>query len=148
MKIPASLQKDAASYGGEHKTERISASALIPVGGDNFYNMRGPEDLEMLKMSNPNIGFHEQTRRLFGVKEDTKAGLFEAGASQVRSPRSSILLGFSDGARVRDTKKKKKGIIIETNVGYSKKKRIPAHRVSDKNGNTWFAKESDLDLLG
>ena len=54
---------------------------------------------------------------------------------------------FSRGAEVRDVKERRKGIIIQASVGYTKKSRTPVHRVADKHGDVWLAKEKNLELL-
>ena len=54
---------------------------------------------------------------------------------------------FEVGARVMHRESGKRLTIIKANAGYTNKSHTPAHRVADREGNTWVVPETKLKLI-
>jgi hypothetical protein len=120
----------------DHKPVPIDSSALIKVGGTNFFNMRSVRDLQAAMSEAP----PESSVGLFGnIRMDT----------DVSSPvlkLNGTKKEFVKGASVFDKKKGKKATIILASAGYTKHSKVTVHRVADKKGDSWLAVETDLTL--
>src|SRR5258708_7613578 len=129
--------------GKDWQPEKVSASSLIPVGGTNFANMNSVSQLNSLQDLAP--GFHRAT--LDALKASGKVREDPLQVEHVTVRPSRILKNFGHGARVKDSKEGRKGVIIHANAGYTKQKHTPVHRVADSKGKSWLAKETDLKLI-
>jgi hypothetical protein len=124
------------------------------IGGDCFANMQSAAALDQLCASNPNAAYHNQiTERIkmrARILAEKKAGIRRPRREEAFEPapaRRIVHASFSMGATVKDLKTRRKGIIIKANAGYTAKSHKPVHRISDSDGNMWYAKEKDLKLL-
>lgn len=125
---------------------RVGRSSLIPVGGRNFYNMHAVEDLDTLERD-PAANWHRGLMQGLKASGKVRDDSVMEEATRVRVVPDHRNRKISRGANVKDRKTRRKGIIIAAAVGYTKKSKTPVHRVADKNGNSWLAKQSDLELL-
>lgn len=125
----------------DHKTVPVSPSALIPLGGKNFSNMRSVQDLRSLQASASGMhGAMDPTSRL---KKDTEVSSVVIPARQQMKTAKK----FANGVIVQDKRMRRKGTIIQASAGHTKKTKTPVHQLADREGNAWLAKESDLDVL-
>lgn len=154
MKLPDGLQADAATYKGREVNGRVVAEVIPPSSliqiqdATNFASMKTVDDLENAKMRNPAAGWHEAVRRAFQWQNDDPQGLFEAKVTTLaKSRKVGNIQAFVPGTRVKDIKHRRKGIIIQANAGYTKKRKRPVHLVVDREGDAWYAKQSDLKCL-
>jgi hypothetical protein len=122
---------------------RCSPSDLIPVNGNCFANMSDVAQLQSLEASAPS--FHRRVVDALKASGKVRGEDVLENATVIRDPRPRKKFGI--GARVRDVEKGRKGIIIHASAGYTKKKHTPVHKVADKNGNIWLAKQTNLELI-
>lgn len=133
----------------EHKAVPVPPSALIPVGGTNFASMTDISQLQQLESSAP--AFHRNILHALKasgkIRGDTAQISDEqlVGAVQERSKPRTIKCG--KGSVVIDSVQRRKGTIVKLNAGYTKVTHTPVHRVCDKNGDVWLAKETNLKVL-
>lgn len=130
----------------EWKAVPVSSSELIRLGGTNFFNMQSVQDLQTVESTAP--AFH--TRVLNALKASGKVrddGTHYDATLPIHAPINRQMNNFGRGARVYDRTKSVKCTIIHANAGYTRKTRTPVHRVADRSGDTWLAKESELKLL-
>ena len=129
--------------GDDWKAEKVSSSALIPVGGTNFASMNDASQIDTLRMTAP--GIHHSLDR--AIKASGKH-IEELAVPQ----QERILLpvkrkaSFGVGTRVINAKGRKL-TIIQANAGYTKKTRTPVHKLADTNGNIYLEKETDLKSI-
>ncbi len=130
----------------EWKAERVDSSSLIQVGGTNFFNMRGVQELQSLEASAPAL----HRRMLAALKASGKVrddGTHETEylPSHASAQRSKI--GFGNGARVFDLKRRVKVTIIYAKAGYTKKTKTPVHRVANRDGESWLVRQDEIKLI-
>lgn len=126
----------------EHKPESVSPSALIQVGGTNFASMRDSSQLASLEASAP--AFHRQV--LNAIKGSGKVRDTEVAETMFASVKK-LSNKITNGVTVKDNVRKTKGIVIQAKAGYTKKSKTPVHRIADRQGNSWLAKETDLKII-
>jgi hypothetical protein len=129
----------------EHKAVPVSPSALIPVGGSNFFNMHDVNDLNTLIAQAPPD--HQMLNRaiiaqgkIHGTAQDAEQAIT---GRIIQRPK---LTTFKKGAIAR-TSDGKKVTIIKANASYTRKTHAPVHRVADGRGKVWLEKQTDLELL-
>lgn len=129
----------------EWKPEPVAPSSLIQVGGTTFSSMRSAADLASAEASAPT--WHRAALNAIKaqgkVREETQ---FTEDGQTVIIPRRPKAI-FCTGARAIDRTYRKKVTIIQCKAGYTKKTKTPVHKVVDKAGNVWLAKQTDLELL-
>ena len=126
----------------ETKAVPVSPSALIPVGGSNFFNMQNVSDLQSLEAQAP--PFHQAINRAIIASGKAREEDYQPEHVTVRQPKAIPTFGVGAQARTREGKRV---TIIQASAGYTKKTRTPVHKVADKRGNVWLEKESNLDLM-
>jgi hypothetical protein len=130
--------------GAGYKVERVAAP---PVRGNCFAAMQSASELDMMMASAPEDHrlITEKIKRMGKVRDDSSG----PGAEVIVTKRKvkAQVFDFGFGAMVKDTKERRKGIIIRANAGYTAKSHKPVHQVQDVKGNSWYAKESDLKLI-
>jgi len=138
------IPEGAGAVGQGFKPERTSPPPLR--ASSCFASMQSVADLDMACASAP--GDHQII--LERIKRMGKARA--QGNGEVRTkPKRTITLeatrtnGFSTGATVRD-REGRKGIIIHANAARTQSGK-PVHRIADKRGRSWLAKQSHLTLL-
>jgi hypothetical protein len=129
----------------ENKPVPVSSSALIPVGGRNFASMTDASQLDSLKASAP--AFHNAIDRALKVQGKVRDmdSIQEIKSKQYYTPKRVEPKGFVTGAPVIDNEGRKL-TIIHASAGHTKKTHTPVHRVVNKRGESWLAKETDLSL--
>lgn len=127
------------------KPEHVSSSSLIQLEGTNFQNMHSVDDLRSIQAGASSVHRAWDAPVTGGKVSDG----YDPPPRRVNfvSPVRIKTMIFSSGAKVQDNKKDKKGVIIQMNAGYTQRTHTPVHRVADKQGNSWLAKQTDLDLL-
>lgn len=128
------------------KPERVSAPPCR--ASTCFANMRSAADLPLSPASHD-----EMTRRIVaaGKIRSSQRSESEYGSDYV-PPRQVVARAekrnsFARGTKVRDVNTGRKGVIIQASAGHTKKTKTPVHRVSDKYGNSWLARQDDLITL-
>lgn len=128
----------------ENKAVPVSPSALIPVGGSNFFNMQDLDQLRSMEASAPAWHGNSVRNMIANGKvreENNNPEHLITGRAQAKD-----LPTFGIGSRVRN-KEGKKATIIQAVAGYTKKTNTPVHKVSDKKGNIWLEKQTNLELI-
>jgi len=151
---------DGAGVG--YKLERVPAP---PVPSNTFASMNSVEDLSTMVKMNPAAGLHNAAtrtiiahgkvrgdqRRIMEEGEFLSEPEFEIPVMSPPRPQSRIVKAqrvnkqkFTRGMEVKDVSVRRRGVIIQCSVGYTKKSRTPVHRVCDSNGDVWLAREDNL----
>lgn len=137
---------EAGAVGPDFKPERVTAPA---IGGMCFQNMRSLDDLKAACSTAP--ATHQQAMD-WVISHGKKRGDFEPPRRVEKpQPRAQVTISaarsFTRGRYCKDKVSQRKGIIIHANAGYTRKTNQPVHKLADKNGNSWLAKQKDLILL-
>src|SRR4051812_42131814 len=119
----------------EWKAVQCTPNSLIQLNGvTNFASMRSAQELSTLEATAP--AFHHR------VLSALKAGGKVRAEENIQPQRSYetrgqvIKASFRQGASVKDTKEKRKGVVIQAAAGYTKKSHTPVHRIADNKGNS------------
>lgn len=130
----------------EHKAEPISSSALIRVGGTNIASMNSVNDLIAVEMTAPPVHrSYVNALKASGKVKDSDLIASSLASSSAQHVQVKSIKTYSRGSSVVN-KEGKKLTIIEASAGHTKKTKTPVHRVSDRKGNTWLEKETDLTI--
>lgn len=129
----------------DHKSEPVSPSALIKVGGNNFFNMTDASGIDSLRAAAP--AFHHNIDN--ALKASGKVRMEDpivAAAQRGYVPVRQQIKRFKTGAPVIHVETGRKLTIIHASVGHTKKTHTPVHKCADKDGNVWDISESKLKL--
>lgn len=128
--------------GQGYKVERVPPP---PTRGNCFANMQSVSDLEMMCSAAPEDHrlITERLKQMGKVRGEERMGV----RSSVKAHSASRVATFSRGATVKDLERKKRGIIIQANAGYTVKTHKPVHKLADEDGNVWLQKEKHLKLI-
>jgi hypothetical protein len=128
--------------GAGYKVERVPAP---PARGNCFANMQSAADLDMMCSSAPEDHrlITERLKQMGKVRGEEKMGMRPRVITSVKARTS----GFGNGATVKDLERRKRGIIIKANAGYTAKSHKPVHKIADEDGNVWYQKEKHLKII-
>lgn len=125
--------------------ERVDSSALLPGAQKSISRMQSASDISMAEASAP--AWHRNTldrlKAAGKVREENQAPPRREIYGDIEPP---VRKTFITGARVVHKETGKKLTIIQARAGYTKRSHITAHRVADKDGNSWIELETKLKL--